>query len=210
MGNFTINGVNTGVKQIRQLQDGVTLEQVQQAVKDDGNDSVVFEQDGKAFIGYGDAMDFSSLKGLMPGAKVNATYNSQAAHVVMFENEVNSASEGVLEALNIGKKALVGGAKMLTNQGIQIVGAGMTLGAFARMGGAKVVSTTGQSLFNKAASFAFGPAKDLTTVAGKGLAKAGKWALIIGAGAAVAGTAGYAIYGASRSQNDSAIRAITR
>lgn len=210
MGNFTVNGVNTRMQHLRQLQDGVTLEQVQKALQKDGNDAVVFEQNGNAYIGYGENMDFSSLKNVAPGQKVTATFKGQAAHLVLFENEVNSATEGALEALRIGKNAVVGGAKMFANQGIQVIGAGMTLGAFARLGGARVVGAAGDGLLGKAATFAFGPAKDLTVQAGKGLAKAGKWAFIIGTGVALAGTAGYALYGANRSHSDAAIQSITK
>lgn len=210
MGNLTVNGVNTNIQKVRELKENVTLEQVQQSIDGDGYDSAIFEAEGKAFIAYGDNMDLSSLKNLKQGDKINASLNGKAVNLVLFENEVNSASEGAMEALNLGKKAVVGGAKMFANNGLQIVGAGMTLGAFARMGGAKVASTAGQSLLGKAATFAFGPAKELTGQAGKGLAKAGKWAAIIAVGAAVVGTAGYAIYGANRSQNEKGINTIAK
>lgn len=210
MGNLTVNGVNTGIKYVRELQEGVTLEQVQKAIDGDGYDSLVYEQDGKAYVAYGDDLNLDNLKSLKQGDKINAALNGKTVNLVLFENEVNSFSEGVGEALNLGKKAVIGGGKMLANQGIQIIGAGMTLGAFARMGGAKVASTAGQSLLGKAATFAFGPAKELTGQAGKGLAKAGKWAAIIAVGTAVVGTVGYGIYGANRSQKDAGIKSISK
>lgn len=210
MGNLTVNGANTGIKYVKELQEGVTLEQVQKAIDGDGYDSLVYEQDGKAYIAYGDDLNLDNLKNLKQGDKINATLNGKAINLVLFENEVNSFSEGVGEALSLGKKAVVGGAKMFANQGVQIIGAGMTLGAFARMGGAKVASTAGQSFLGKVGTFAFGPAKELTGQAGKGFAKAGKWAAIIALGTAVVGTVGYGVYGSARSQNEAGIKSITK
>jgi hypothetical protein len=208
--NFTVNGVNTGVKNIRELQEGVTLEQIQQAIDGDGYDSMVFEQDGKAYIAYGDNMNFSGLEKLGPGDKINANLNGRTVNLVLFENEVNSASEGVGQAWDYAKKVGTGAGKYAANNGLEIVGAGMTLGMFARLGGAKTASTAGQSIGSKLGTWAFGPAKELTGQAAKGFGKAAKWGAIVVGGAAVLGTAGMAMYGASRGQDDKGIKSITK
>lgn len=212
MGNLIVNGVNVRAQYIRELQEGVTQEQLARAIDGDGYDSLVYKdpENGKFYIAYGDNMDFSSLQNRGPGDRTHATLNGRVIEVKLFENEVNSAGEGALEALKLGKTVAIGAGKMAINNGIEIVGAGMTLGMFARMGGAKVASTAGQSFLSKVGTWAFGPAKPLVADAGKGFGKAVKWGAIAVAGAAVVGTAGYAVYGAARSQNDKGIKSITK
>lgn len=212
MGNMIVNGVNVNAKYIRELQEGVTQEQLAKAIDGDGFDSLVYKdpENGKFFIAYGDNMDFSSLQNRGPGDRTHATLNGKAIEVKLFENEVNSAEEGAMEALKLGKSVAIGAGKMALNNGVEIVGAGMTLGMFARMGGAKVASTAGESFLSRVGSWAFGPAKPLVADAGKGFAKAVKWGAIAVTGAAVLGTAGYAVYGATRGQDDKGIKSITK
>lgn len=208
-GQFVVNGVNAGVQHVRELQEGVTLEQVQKAIDGDGFDSLIYEQNGKAYIAYGDALDLSSLKNITPGDKTLATLNGEKVNLVLFENEVNSASEGLDRAWEYGKKIGIGAGKFVGNNGLEILGAGMTLGAFARMGGAKVASTAGQSILSKMGTWAFGPAKDLTLQAGKGFGKMAKWgAIALGVGAVV-GTGASVIHGAARGTNTAGIDSIT-
>ncbi len=212
MGNLMVNGVNVNAQYIRELKEGVTQNQLASAIDGDGFDSLVYKDptDNKFYVAYGDNMDFSSLQNRGAGDRTHATLNGKAIEVKLFENEVNSASEGALEALKVGKNVAVGAGKMAMNNGVEIVGAGMTLGMFARLGGAKVASTTGQSFLSKVGTWAFGPAKELTGQAAKGFGKAAKWGAIAVGGAAVVGTTGYAIYGAARSQNEAGIKSITK
>lgn len=149
--NLIINGVNTGAQNVREITEGVTLEQIQQAIDGDGYDSLVYEQDGKAYIAWGDNLNFEGLEGLAQGDTVNAKSGGKNINLVLFENEVNSASEGVGQAWELGKKGVVGGGKMFLDQGVQIVGAGVTLGMFARWGGAKTAQTLAAQTLGKAA-----------------------------------------------------------
>jgi len=212
MGNLTVNGVNVNAMHIRELQEGVNQNQLAQAIDGDGLDSLVYKdpENGKFYIAYGDNMDFSSLQNRGPGDRTHATLNGKAVEVKLFENEVNNFGEGAMEALKLGKTVAVGAGKFAANNGLEIVGAGMTLGMFARMGGAKVASTAGQSFMSKVGTWAFGPAKDLTVQAGKGFGKAAAYGAIAVVGAAAVGTVGYGIYGEARKQDDTRIKSITK
>ncbi|MBT9546994.1 MAG: hypothetical protein IV090_16510 [Candidatus Sericytochromatia bacterium] len=212
MGNLTVNGVNVNAMHIRELQEGVNQNQLAKAIDGDGLDSLVYKdpENGKFYIAYGDNMDFSSLQNRGPGDRTHATLNGKAVEVKLFENEVNNFGEGAMEALKLGKTVAVGAGKFAANNGLEIVGAGMTLGMFARMGGAKVASTAGQSFMSKVGTWAFGPAKDLTVQAGKGFGKAAAYGAAAVVVTAAVGTVGYGIYGEARKQDDTRIKSITK
>jgi len=222
MGNFNlmINGVNTNAQHLVKLDKGVTQEQAMEAAKDNGLDEImVYDQaSGEAFMAYGQGLNFGGLDGYQAGDKVQATLNGKQVAIVpfvanvngqaaqlIFDDEINSAKDGAGTALTVGKNVGLKVLGMAKDNALEIVGAGMTLGMFARMGGAKVASTAGQSFLSKAGTWMFGPAKDLTVQAGKGFGKVAKWGGIIAAGAAVVGVAGTTIYGAARDGNSTSI-----
>jgi len=221
--NLMINGVNTNAQHLIKVDKGVTQEQAMDAAKDNGLDEImVYDQEsGEAFMAYGQGLDFHGLDGYQSGDKVHATLdgrpvaivpflanvNGQTAQII-YDDEINSAKDGAGTALSVTKNVGLKVLGMAKDNGLQIVGAGMTLGMFARMGGAKVASTAGESLLSKAGTWAFGPAKDLTVQAGKGFGKVAKWGSIAVAGAAVVGVAGTTIYGATRKSNAASIDAL--
>lgn len=209
--NLIVNGVNTNATRVVKLQDGVTQEQVQGAAKENGLDEImVLDQDsGEAYMAYGSNMNFAGLDGYQAGDRLNATLNGKHVALVpfvttangqtsslLYDDELNSARDGSNTALtatkNVGLKVL----GMAKDNALEIASAGMTLGAFARMGGAKVTSTAGQSFLSKAGTWAFGPAKEMTGQAFKGFGKVAKWGGIIAAGTAVVGYGGTVAYGA--------------
>ena len=108
MGNLMVNGVNVNAKYIRELKEGVTQNQLASAIDGDGFDSLVYKDpaDNKFYVAYGDNMDFSSLQNRGAGDRTHATLNGKTIEVKLFENEVNSAGEGAMEALNVGKRWL--------------------------------------------------------------------------------------------------------
>lgn len=218
--NLMINGVNTNAQHLIKLDNGVTQEQAMDAAKDNGLDEImVYDQNsGEAFMAYGQGLDFHGLDGYQSGDKVHATLNGKPVAIVPFvanvngqtaqviyDNEINSAKDGAGTAVDVAKNVGLKVLGMAKDNGLEIVGAGMTLGMFARMGGAKVASTAGESFLSKAGTWAFGPAKELTGQAAKGFGKVAKWGSIAVAGAAVVGVAGTTIYGATRSGNSNAI-----
>lgn len=219
-GNLMINGVNVNAQHMIKLDASVSQKQALDAAKDNGIDEIMVlnQETGEAYLAYGQGMNFGGLDGYQPGQQVLATLDGKRVAVVPFvseingqmvqlthDDEVNTAGDGVAEAWNITKN--VGGKVigMAKDNALEIVGAGMTLGAMARMGGAKVASTAGQSFLSKAGTWAFGPAKELTGQAMKGFGKVAKWGAIIGAGAAVVGVSGAAIYGGTRKGDATAL-----
>ncbi|PKL78312.1 MAG: hypothetical protein CVV27_03515 [Candidatus Melainabacteria bacterium HGW-Melainabacteria-1] len=218
--NLMINGVNTNAQHFVKLDKGVTQEQAMDAAKDNNLDEImVYDQDsGEAYMAYGQGMNFNGLDGYQAGDRVHATLNGKQVAIVPFvanvngqtaqliyDDEINTAKDGASTAVGVAKNVGVKVLGMAKDNALEIVGAGMTLGAFARMGGAKVASTAGESFLSKAGTWAFGPAKEMTGQAMKGFGKVAKWGGIIAAGAAVVGVGGTAIYGATRSGNSTSI-----
>jgi len=223
MGNLMINGVNTNAQHLIKLDHGVTQEQAMAAAANNGIDEIMVydESSGEAYMAYGQGMNFGGLDGYQAGDKVTATLNGKNVAIVpfvanvngqtvqlLYDDEVNTAGDGVGKAWDTTKN--IGGTVlgMAKDNALEIVGAGVTLGWMARMGGAKVAETGAQTFLGKAGTLAFGPAKDLTVSAAKGFGKVAKWGAIIGAGTAVVGTAGMAVYGGTRGANPAAIEAL--
>ncbi len=208
--NLVINGVNTNASRFVKIdKESVTQDQVQAAAKDNGLDEIMVmdQESGQAYIAYGTDMNFSGLDGYQAGDRVNATLNGKQVALVPFVNqttsllyddEMNSARDGSNTAISVTKNVGLKVFGMAKDNALEIASAGMTLGAFARMGGAKVTTTAGQSFMSKAGTWAFGPAKEMTGQAFKGFGKVAKWGAIIAAGAAVVGYGGTVAYGASK------------
>lgn len=219
-GNLMINGVNVNAQHLIKLDKGVNQTQAMDAARDNGLDEimVVDQEAGEAYMAYGQGLNFSGFDGYQEGQQVLATLDGKRVAVVpfvaeingqivapTFDDEINSAGDGASEALGVAKNVGLKVLGMAKDNAIEIVGAGMTLGAMARMGGAKVATTAGQGIMSKAGTWAFGPAKELTGQAMKGFGKVAKWGGIIAGTAAVVGVGGTAIYGATRSGNAAAI-----
>lgn len=222
--NLMVNGVDVRAQNMVRLDQGVTQEQAMAAAADNGLDEIMVydPESGEAYMAYGQGMDFGGLDGYQSGDRVHATLNGKSVAIVpfvakgpggqavqlLYDDEINTAADGAKAALNTTKN--IGGTVlgMAKDNALEIAGAGITLGAFARMGGAKVAETTSQSFLGKAGTFVFGPAKGLTADAAKGFGKVAKWGAIIGAGAVVVGTAGTAVYGGTRSGNAAAIESL--
>lgn len=198
MTDIRINGVNINAQNVREIKQGISLEQVQKSIKDDGYDSIVFEKDNKAYIAWGDSMNFDGLKNLKHGSIPTTKLNGKDVNLILFENEINSAGEGALTALDNMKDIVIGGGTLFVKQGIGIVGGALTLGGFASL--AKGVGTSG----------AIAMTKPLLGAAVKGLGRAGLWgAVAVAAGAAIY-TGGMAIYGGVREKNLDGINSITK
>lgn len=197
MDNLTVKGIAINPEKVRHLDKDVTLDQLQKVLNKNGLDEVVFEQDGKAYVAWGRDMNLASFKNLKQGEVPTATYKGKPATVMLFDNEINSAKEGALKALDIAKDVAIGSGKFVFNQGITIITGGITLGSFAAL--AKVGTS--------AASFA--AAKTLTITALQGLGKAGLWGIVIVGAAAAVGTGGMAVYGAVRKSDATGIMNIT-
>lgn len=164
--NLTVNGVNVRPQHLVKLDNGVTQEQAMDAAADNGMDEMMLynQETGEAFMAYGQGMDFSGLDGYQPGDRVHATLdgaqvaivpfvanaNGQAVQLI-FDDEINTAGDGASTALStagtIGKSVL----GMAKDNALQVLGAGVTLGAFARMGGAKIGSAAAQETLKGAA-----------------------------------------------------------
>ena len=222
--NLTINGVNTNASNLIKIDKNVQQKQATEAATDNGLDEIMVydEANGEAYMAYGQGMNFGGLDGYQDGNRVLATLNGKQVAIVpfvkeggngevikpLFDDEVNTAGDGTGLAWTVTKNV---GGKVLgfaKDNALEIAGAGMTLGTFARLGGAKVASTAGQSFWSKAGTWAFGPAKELTGQAGKGALQAGKWVAIGAGAAAILGTAGAAGYGALRKGDASKIGAL--
>jgi len=195
--NLTVKGVAINPERVRLLDKEVKLEQLQKVIEKNGVDEVLFEQDGKAYLAWGRDMNLAGFKNLKQGEVPTATYKGKEATIMLFDNEINSAKEGALKALDIAKDVALGSGKFMLNQGITIVSGGLALGSFAAM--AKGATT--------AASFA--AAKGLTVAALHGFARAGLWGAAIVGGAAALGTGGMAVYGAVRTSDATGIMNIT-
>lgn len=195
---ITINGTYIKVSHVRELQKDISLDQVQETIKNDGLDSIVFEQNGKAYLAWSDNMDFSSIKNLKQGEVPLMRFNGKEANLVLFENEITSAGEGAITALNNIKNVAIGGATLFVKQGIGVVGGALTLGGFASL--AKGVGTKA----------AYEMIKPVTGAALKGLGRVGLWgAGILAAGSALY-TGGMAIYGGVRKSDPSGMISITK
>lgn len=223
MGNLVINGVNVNAQHLIKLNKEVTQEVATEAAKDNNLDEIMVydEESGEAYMAYGQGMNFGGLDGYQAGDRVTATLDGKKVAIVPFlanidgqtqqliyDDEINTAGDGASTALGVAKNVGLKVLGMAKDNALEIVGAGMTLGAFARMGGAKVASTAGQSFLSKAGTWAFGPAKEMTGQAMKGFGKVAKWGGIIAAGAAVVGVGGTAIYGATRTGDAKSIDAL--
>lgn len=222
--NFTVNGQTFQAQNVRELQQGVQMDQVLDATFNDGHDSIIFEQDGKEYIAWGDEVElseFTKLAGtdlyqmanvnamqaggeakyntlinqnvaLAPVDKVQGIYNGKAINVIILENEVNSAGEGAGRAWDAAKAGGKWLGKTAVSEGWKIAGAGMTLGMFARWGGAtstsalsaaaQQIGTAAAAQGGKAASQVVGTAASqaiakASSSAGSGLLnRAGSWA----------------------------------
>ncbi|MBF2053628.1 MAG: hypothetical protein IGS03_09220 [Candidatus Sericytochromatia bacterium] len=222
--NMMVNGVDIRAQHLVKLDQGVTQEQAMAAAADNGLDEIMVydPESGEAYMAYGQGMDFGGLDGYQSGDRVHATLDGKSVAIVpfvakaaggqsvqlLYDDEINTSADGAKAALQTTKN--IGGAVlgMAKDNALEIAGAGITLGAFARMGGAKIAETGSQSFLSKAGTFVFGPAKGLTADAAKGFGKVAKWGAIIGAGAVVVGTAGTAIYGGTRSSNAGSIESL--
>lgn len=164
--NLTINGVNTNAQHLVKLDNGVTQEQAMDAAADNGMDEIMLynQETGEAFMAYGQGMNFEGLDGYQPSQRVHATLdgkevaivpfvanvNGQAAQL-LFDDEINTGGDGASAALStagtIGKSVL----GMAKDNALEVLGAGVTLGAFARMGGAKIGAAAAQETLKGAA-----------------------------------------------------------
>lgn len=164
--NLTINGVNTQAQNLVKLDNGVTQEQAMDAATDNGLDEIMLydQESGEAFMAYGQGMSFEGLDDYQPGQRVHATLNGKEVAIVpfvannngqavqiLFDDEINTAGDGASAAIStagtIGKSVL----GMAKDNALEVLGAGVTLGAFARMGGAKLGAAAAQETLKGAA-----------------------------------------------------------
>lgn len=222
--SLMVNGVDVRAQHMVKLDQGVTQEQAMSAAANNGLDEIMVydPESGEAYMAYGQGMDFGGLDGYQAGDRVHATLDGKSVAIVpfvakgpggqtvqlLYDDEINTAGDGARAALQTTKN--IGGTVlgMAKDNALEIAGAGVTLGAFARLGGAKVAETSAQTFLGKAGNFVFGSAKGVTMDAAKGFGKVAKWGAIIGAGAVVVGTAGTSIYGATRGSNAGSIESL--
>ena len=183
--NILINGVNTDASSMVKLDASVSQSQVIAAAADNNTDEVMLHDPttGDYFMAYGQDMNFGGLDGYQPGQQVSVLVNGKQMEIIpfmdentgtqlLFDDELNSASDGATEAVGmiktLGKKAV----GMTVENGWGIVTAGMTLGMMAKLGGAKMgQAATQEALKSAAATFGAAIAKEGGEEASKAFGK---------------------------------------
>ena len=102
MESIAINGRNVNVQGIKELRDGLSVQEATTKTKKNGIDEVYFAVDGHNYLAFGDAIDIKELK---QNKIASLTYNGRQGTVVAYEDEINSVAQGIKEgALNGLKK----------------------------------------------------------------------------------------------------------
>lgn len=104
--NLMINGVNTGIQYVRELQDDLSLDRINRSIEGDGKDSIIFAKDGKEYIAWGENLDVERFKDAMT-AGLHATLDGSAIKVLDIEDEITSFGQGFSNAMDYSKKLVL-------------------------------------------------------------------------------------------------------
>ncbi len=172
--NILVNGVGLQASNMIKLDASVSQSQVIAAAGDNNTDEIMLHDptSGEYFMAYGQDMDFGGLDGYQPGQQVSVLMNGKQMEIIpfmdentgtqlLFDDELNSASDGATEALGFAKDFGQKAIGMTVDNAAGAATALMTVGALARLGGAKMgQAATQEALKSAAASFGATIAKE--------------------------------------------------
>ncbi|MFN8674677.1 MAG: hypothetical protein U0457_21670 [Candidatus Sericytochromatia bacterium] len=109
MESILLNGHQLDVQGIKELKNGLSIQEAASKTNKNGLDEVYFSVNGKNYLAYGDALKIGELS---QNKIASVTYKGYTGTVVAYQNEANSVGEGVkngaLEGLKKAKDAVLG------------------------------------------------------------------------------------------------------
>jgi len=106
---LAINGSQINVQGIKELANGISIQQATLKTKKNGIDELYFSVNGVNYLAYGDSLQLDELK---KNRISSITYNGYEGTIVAYEDEINSVGEGIktgaLSGLKKTKDAVFG------------------------------------------------------------------------------------------------------
>jgi len=101
MAHFKVQGQSLPFEQVRELKPGIDPKQVTAQTAGNGLDEVVFQAEGRTYLGVGESVDLSVLRG-QSQVRVSLAGEERDATVLAVQDDITSASEGWAKGKSLG------------------------------------------------------------------------------------------------------------